>query len=62
MGTALLATGYRRLPTRQIVGGRQALIERVPEGDLGLVELPAKVDNLAVASTREVDQAGPWIL
>jgi hypothetical protein len=37
-------------------------IERVPERDLGLVELPAKVDHLAGTSTREVNQAGPWVL
>src|SRR5439155_621900 len=41
---------------------REALLHRMPEGNLGLAELPAEVDHLAVLLGRKVDQAEPDVL
>src|SRR5438093_2012832 len=48
--------------TRQRPAPREAILDPVPEGDLGLPELPAEVDDLAVQLRGEVDQAELHVL
>jgi ATP phosphoribosyltransferase regulatory subunit HisZ len=40
----------------------EANVERVPESDFSLVQLPAEMDRLTLASAREVDQAKTHVL
>src|SRR6266516_6681927 len=47
---------------RQRPAPREAVLDPMPEGDLGLPELPAEVDDLAVQLRGEVDQAELHVL